>query len=292
MAVNVKITPDLLSKLHELNILTKFNIPAPTDGTYGWLSAGNEVTFRRPVVIEENVGIYKGPYKPFPGGRKSHGLASLGAFTYSFSPLPEGFTAGRYCSISSGLRFLDSSHPLDTLTTSAAMFRPNNHLFDRAQTEELKQFADYFEVAPDDYPTIGHDVWIGANVTLSAQVKVGTGAVIASGALVTKDVPPYAIVGGNPANVIRYRFPDELIVRLLNSEWWNYDPQELFSEDPHEITEILNRIESGEVELYQPQQIILGSEPSGQTNQNDKPDSGGRLKSRSRLRGHGFRRRL
>ena len=63
------------------------------------------------------------------------------------------------------------------------MFRPNNHLFDRAQTAELKQFADYFEVAPDDYPTIGHDVWIGANVTLSAQVKVGTGAVISSGAL-------------------------------------------------------------------------------------------------------------
>lgn len=262
MTVKETITSGLLAELYKLNILTKFNAPTPTHGAYGWLSAGTEATFRQPVVIEENVGIYKGPYKPFPGGRKSHGFASLGAFTYSFSPLPEGFIAGRYCSISSGLRFLDSAHPLDTLTTSAALFRPNNHLFSRTQTAESKEFAHSFDVAPENYPTIGHDVWIGADVTMSPQINVGTGAVIASGALVTKDVPPYAVVGGNPAKIIRYRFPDDLIARLLESHWWEYDPQQVFSDDPQEIISILSRVEAGQLDRYQPRTITLGVQRS------------------------------
>lgn len=171
------------------------------------------------------------------------------------------------------------------------MFRPNNHLFGPAQTKELKDFAHNFHVEPEDYPTVGHDVWIGANVTMSAPINIGTGAVIASGAVVTKDVPPYAIVGGNPAKVIRYRFSSELIARLLDSAWWEYDPQQVFSEDPHEITSILSRIEAGEVERYKPRQIILGSEPSSQTNRNNEPDSRGRPTWRSRLGKRGFRRR-
>jgi hypothetical protein len=74
---------------------------------------------------------------------------------------------------------------------------------------------------------IGHDVWIGRDAMIMDGLSVGTGAVIAARALVTKDVPPYAIVGGAPARIIRYRFAPELIERLLASQWWTLSPEAL-----------------------------------------------------------------
>lgn len=70
---------------------------------------------------------------------------------------------------------------------------------------------------------IGNDVWLGANSLVLKGVKIGDGAVIGAGAVVTKDVPPYAIVGGNPAKVIKMRFDDETIGKLMQLQWWNLD---------------------------------------------------------------------
>ena len=70
---------------------------------------------------------------------------------------------------------------------------------------------------------IGNDVWIGMRVIIMPGVSVGHGAVIGAGAVVVKDVPPYAIVGGVPAKIIRYRFTPEVIEKLLEFQWWNYD---------------------------------------------------------------------
>ena len=70
---------------------------------------------------------------------------------------------------------------------------------------------------------IEHDVWLGINVTVMSGIKIGTGAIVAANSVVTKDVPPYAIVGGNPAKHIRNRFDDKTIEFLLKSEWWNID---------------------------------------------------------------------
>ena len=72
--------------------------------------------------------------------------------------------------------------------------------------------------------TIGNDVWIGGNVTILRGVSIGNGAILAAGAVVTKDVPPYAIVGGVPARVIKYRFSDDIIERLKSLNWWEYGP--------------------------------------------------------------------
>ena len=69
---------------------------------------------------------------------------------------------------------------------------------------------------------VGNDVWIGNNVIVMPGVTIGNGAVIGAGAVVTKDVPPYAIVGGNPAKVIKYRFTEKQIEKLLEIKWWNW----------------------------------------------------------------------
>ncbi len=71
---------------------------------------------------------------------------------------------------------------------------------------------------------IEHDVWVGQNVRMARGIKIGTGAVIAAGAIATEDVPPYAVVGGTPARVIKYRFPEELRAVLLASAWWRCSP--------------------------------------------------------------------
>lgn len=72
---------------------------------------------------------------------------------------------------------------------------------------------------------IENDVWIGSSCTIMSGVTLGSGSVIAARSVVTKNVPPYAIVGGNPARVIKYRFSEELIAELLDLQWWNYEDQ-------------------------------------------------------------------
>lgn len=79
---------------------------------------------------------------------------------------------------------------------------------------------------------IGNDVWIGYGVTIVNNVTVGDGAVIAAGSVVTKDVPPYAIVGGVPAKTIRYRFDEEVCKILLELEWWNF-PEDILKVNIH-----------------------------------------------------------
>ena len=70
---------------------------------------------------------------------------------------------------------------------------------------------------------IGNDVWIGTRVMLLGAITIGDGAIIGAGSVVTKDVPPYAVVAGNPARVLHYRFPQEIINKLLEIKWWNHD---------------------------------------------------------------------
>lgn len=71
--------------------------------------------------------------------------------------------------------------------------------------------------------SIGNDVWIGANVTIKRGVTIGDGAIVAAGAVVVKDVPPYAVVGGVPAQLIKFRFPDFIFDRLCRLQWWDYN---------------------------------------------------------------------
>jgi virginiamycin A acetyltransferase len=255
--IQVPVTAELTNELHEKTILLKYNSPAPAGGKYGWLTEGSDLTFYSDVVMEQNVGLYGGPYKPMVGGRRSSGFASVGAFSYSYSGLPDGLSVGRYCSISAGLRFIDSSHPLDLLTTSAITFRPRNHLFKGFVTDSLRGHAATFSTLNKPYPQIGHDVWIGSNVTISMGVEIGTGAVLASNSTVTRDVPPYAIVGGNPAKIIKYRVDEPTIERLLRSRWWDYDPRQVFQSVGTDFTGLMNAIDARTIDTYSFDQVKL-----------------------------------
>jgi acetyltransferase-like isoleucine patch superfamily enzyme len=122
---------------------------------------------------------------------------------------------GRYVSIGMNATIGPGNHPMNWLTShNIGLFRSAfpEPIDEAARVQTLKSLETTLSV--------GHDVWIGANAFVKSGLTVGHGAVIAAGAVVVKDVPPYAIVGGNPARMMRMRFPDVIIERLLASEWW------------------------------------------------------------------------
>lgn len=122
---------------------------------------------------------------------------------------------GRYCSIASNARIFNRSHPLEFKSTHAFFFNPILGICD----------FDPVNYIPLE---IGHDVYIGHSVIILPHVRtIGTGSSIGAGAVVNKDVPPYAVVIGNPSRIVRYRFPNEIIEELLASRWWEKSIEEL-----------------------------------------------------------------
>lgn len=169
------------------------------------------------------------PYSHVFGG---HCLPrALGAFSYSQSRLQPDLIVGRYCSLAEDLTAIAAdSHPTDWASTSPVFFDPSplgglrSYLVDERRCES---FALY-EYKPAAKPvTIGHDVWIGFGATILTGVSIGDGAIVAARAVVTKDVPPYAIVAGVPAAVIGMRFPEPLVERFLRLQPWRFGPDDL-----------------------------------------------------------------
>jgi virginiamycin A acetyltransferase len=134
----------------------------------------------------------------------------IGAFSYGpiFRPgyVPPGIVFGRYCSVAAGVRFVNQNHPTAHFSTHPLFYPPD---------------------ATRTALTIGHDVWIGFDaVILPGCAKIGNGAMIGAGAIVTHDVPDFAIVAGNPARILRYRFDEAARERVTQSQWWLLAPEE------------------------------------------------------------------
>ena len=127
---------------------------------------------------------------------------------------------GSFCSIASYCAIGGGRHPINAVSTSPVFYAGRNGLG--------KNFSD-FSTEKNQGVQIGNDVWIGEAVFINDGVRVGTGAIIGAHSVVTKDVPPYAIVAGAPAKVLRYRFEEETIQKLLNSKWWEWSDVELKS---------------------------------------------------------------
>jgi acetyltransferase-like isoleucine patch superfamily enzyme len=198
----------------------------------------------------------------------------IGAFCNLSGGSVNHLLAGRYCSVATGVTIGAHEHPTDWVTTSRIAYFPQVNGWDRLTLGEdaadLPLRTPLFRT-PCPVTTLGHDVWIGQGAWLKAGVTVGTGAIIGARATVVKDVPPYAIVVGTPARVVRLRFPDAVIERLLASAWWRFALLDMFDAPFDQIEKALDIIEqkvsSGQVQpfvapvftvgdLAQPQQVL------------------------------------
>lgn len=162
---------------------------------------------------------------------------SIGCYSYGrpkvrFPESGRRLTIGRYCSIADRVEILlGGDHRLDWASTYP--FAAMRGHFPQAQAPE-----DYHASRGD--VVIGHDVWLGSGCMILSGVTVGHGAVVAARAVVTRDVPPYAVVAGNPARVVRHRFPPEVAEALVAAAWWDR-PQA-------EVSRLVPLLQSGQVE--------------------------------------------
>ena len=179
------------------------DIPKPVDGT-------PSIVFLKPL-LKNHPKASAGDYSYF------HSFDDPESFgeniKYAFDFIEDRLTIGKFCSIAHGANFV---------------LNGGNHFADRLSTYPFPIFGDAFG-APDPGPwpnkggiSIGHDVWIGWDATILPGVSIGHGAIIATKAVVAADVPPYAIVAGNPAKVVKYRLPEADIERMLDLAWWDW----------------------------------------------------------------------
>lgn len=142
----------------------------------------------------------------------------LGSFSYvSNDSMLSNVEVGRFCSIGPYVQIGLGPHPSKTFVSTYPAFYSDHTDGCPLAFRENKIFDDSIPKT-----ILGNDVWVGANAIIPGGINIGTGAIVAAGAVVVKDVPPYAIVGGNPAKVIRFRFSEDQIQFLQKSEWWNW----------------------------------------------------------------------
>ncbi|MBO5081771.1 MAG: CatB-related O-acetyltransferase [Lachnospiraceae bacterium] len=144
---------------------------------------------------------------------------------------------GAFCSISNNVVIGGGNHPLNWVSTSPAFYKGRDSISKRLATLEYD--------SSDAHTIIGNDVWIGNGVLIKPGVIIGDGAVLGMGSVVTKDVEPYTIVGGNPAKVIRKRFDDETIQKLLAIKWWEWEDDKILSYSKYfnDTNELLSKLE-------------------------------------------------
>lgn len=151
---------------------------------------------------------------------------------------------GRYCSIGCNVKAIVGRHPTTEFVSTHPAFYSVKKQAGFTYVNKSK-FEEYLWVDSSYSIRIGNDVWIGTDAKIMGGITIGNGAIIAAGAVVTKDVPPYAIVGGVPARLIKYRFEDSQIDRLLSVNWWDESEEWIteFADKFEKIDEFLAEVE-------------------------------------------------
>ncbi|MBR7618723.1 hypothetical protein JKL49_04915 [Phenylobacterium sp. 20VBR1] len=175
-------------------------------------------------VIHKDASVHDSILGPWTrvGARTSFSEVSMGAYSYIVNDASANYTEiGKFCSIARDARLNPGNHP----TWKAAL----HHFTYRTRSYELgeEDDHDFFEWRRSHTVTLGHDVWIGHGATVLPGVSIGTGSVVGAGAVVSKDVPPFTIVGGVPSKPIRERFPKAVQDGLLAISWWDWSHERL-----------------------------------------------------------------
>jgi len=192
----------------------------------------------------------------------------MGAFSYAVSGYFYGCNIGRYCSFGEDVQIGRQDHPVTWVSTSpfaylqSKMFDVGND-FDGAVAYHGFNAALGLHEPKETY--IGHDVWIGHGAYVRPGVRIGNGAVVAAHAVVTKDVPPYAVVAGNPAVVKKFRFEQNIIARLESLQWWRFaiwDLNGLALDQPERFIDELE-LRISKLEPFQPRRITIDAGTGG-----------------------------
>jgi len=222
---------------------------------------------------EAGVESFHGPHVRFPDELVCEAPCSIkwmamehsvhmGAFSYAVNGYYFGSRIGRYTSIGESVQVGRQDHHTDWLSTSPFQYL-NTKLFDVGMGfEGGDKFHEYrshlLNKVPGMQPKIthiGHDVWIGHGSFVKAGVTIGHGAIVAAHSVVVKDVPPYAVVAGNPAVVKKYRIPERFIEPMLELSWWDYAPWQLNSISFNNIESAidqLRQLRESDEPTYQP----------------------------------------
>ncbi|MBE6903292.1 MAG: CatB-related O-acetyltransferase [Ruminococcaceae bacterium] len=171
-------------------------------------------------------------------GKNSTFSGKMGRCSYIGNDSSLSGIIGRYCSIASEVKMTYGAHPVEFVSTHPVFHTPSKIQCMTSYVDT--QFFSTTKYADEKRKIniiIGNDVWIGYRATIMGGVKIGDGAIVAAGAVVTNDVPPYAVVGGVPAKVIKYRFDEEKIKFLLEKKWWNL-PEEIIRKEAHLFSDI------------------------------------------------------
>lgn len=194
---------------------------------------------------------------------------NFGAFSYVTGGFIFDTDVKRYCSLSNGLHIGQQGHPLDWLSSHPFQYqRPpfvlgpsflDKKLFDDDQ-KLVKSSLGKSLSSQVDRTVIGNDVWLAHGVYVKGGVTIGDGAVVGARSVVTKDIPPYAVVYGTPAKIARYRFSEDVIASLLELRWWDFAPWQLRHINFDNVLEAVRQIsilrERGEPE-YVSQALVV-----------------------------------
>ena len=172
--------------------------------------------FLKHFITRENIIVGDYTYYDDPKGPENFEKENV-PFLYSFSK--EKLIIGKFCALAEGVKFITSSanHKLDGFSTYPF------GIMGRGWEKE----CDMSKLPNKGDTIIGNDVWFGYDSTILPAVKIGDGAIIGAKAVVTKDVPSYSVVGGNPAKIIKMRFDDNTIEELLKIKWWDWPKEKI-----------------------------------------------------------------
>ena len=140
---------------------------------------------------------------------------------FNYPAFGDQLIIGKFCAIAAGTKFImgPANHRISSVTTYP--FNLMGHGWEKV-TPTLEQLPFKGDTV------VGNDVWIGQNVTVLPGVHIGDGAIVAANSVVSRDIPPYVIAGGNPCRVIRPRFDPDLTAYLLDLKWWDWPPEKIF----------------------------------------------------------------